>query len=173
MLSCRSHYRAGFYREGSVFPDAQGGREGFKMESKAHGGGAMRAADEDAGAMGFVAGMAHVSQGVPSGDGGGDGPGNPTGTGDTVSPTVPGNPGNPGDPRGPSTAGKSRGAASDILQILGSLHAPGCGRDTAPGAGVPSNGPLQLCPIPGGSVAGVGVWTRGGLGDCSRRGPKV
>ena len=89
------------------------------MEFEAHGGGAMRAADEDAGAMGFVAGMAHVSQGVPSGDGGGDGPGNPAGPGDTVSPTVPGNPGNPGDPRGPSTAGKSRGTAVTFCRSWG------------------------------------------------------
>ena len=29
-----------------------------------------------------------------------------------------------------------------------------------------------MCPIPGASVAGVGVWTRGGLGDCSWRGLK-
>ncbi|KAI4554571.1 hypothetical protein MJG53_019870 [Ovis ammon polii x Ovis aries] len=106
--------------------------------------------------MAFVAGMAHVSQGVPSGDGGGDGTGNPAGPDDTVSPTVSGDPGNLCDPRGPSAAGKSRGTAGDILQILGSLHAPECGRDTAPGAGVLSNRPLQLCPIPGASVAG---WT--------------
>ena len=32
MLSCRSHYRAGFYREGSVFPDTQGGGEGHMVE---------------------------------------------------------------------------------------------------------------------------------------------
>ena len=32
MLSCRSHYRAGFYREGSVFPNAQGGGEGHTVE---------------------------------------------------------------------------------------------------------------------------------------------
>ena len=29
-----------------------------------------------------------------------------------------------------------------------------------------------MCPIPGASVAGVGVWTRGGLEDCSWRGLK-
>ena len=38
----------------------------------------MRAADEDAGAL------AYVSQSVPSGDGGGDGPSNPAGPGDTI-----------------------------------------------------------------------------------------
>ena len=83
----------------------------------------MRAANEDAGAMAFVAGMAHVSQGVPGGDGGGDGTGNPAGPGDTVSPTVPDDPGNLGDPRGPSTAGKFRSWGHSMHQgVEETLH---------------------------------------------------
>lgn len=41
MLTCRLYYRAGFYVEGCL-SQREGGGRGFKMESKAHDGGAMR-----------------------------------------------------------------------------------------------------------------------------------
>ena len=58
------------------------------MESEAHGGGATRAADEDAGAMGFAAGTARDDHGMPGGAGGRSGPGDPAGPGDAISPGV-------------------------------------------------------------------------------------
>ena len=79
MLTCRLRYRAGFCREGSVFPDAEGRGEGFKMESEAQGEGATRAANENAGAVAFAAGTARGAQGVLGSAGGCDGPGNPAG----------------------------------------------------------------------------------------------
>ena len=61
-----------------------------------------------------------------------DGPGDPAGSGDTISPGVPHNVRDLADPRGPGTAGESDGAASAILHTLGAPHAPGPGGDTAP-----------------------------------------
>ncbi|XP_043752420.1 EKC/KEOPS complex subunit LAGE3-like [Cervus elaphus] len=139
MLSCRSHHRAVISRDGSDFPATEGGAERFKMESKAHGGGAMRAANEDAGAVASAAGTAHGGQGVPGGAGGRHGPGDPAGPGDAVSRGVPAGPGDMADPRDPSTAGESGGAARAIPQIPGAPHRPGLGGDPAPGAGAQSN----------------------------------
>ena len=102
MLRCWWHYRAGFHREGSVFPDAEGGVEGFKMESEAHGEGVTRAANENAGAVAFAAGIARGAQGVLGSAGGCDGPGNPAGPGDAISPGVPGGSGHLADPRAPA-----------------------------------------------------------------------
>ena len=173
VLSFRSQYRAGICRDGSVFPEAEGGGEGFKMESEAHGGGAMRAADEDAGAVASAAGTAHGGQGVPGGAAGHNGPGIPAGPGDAVSREVPAGSGDRADPRGPSAAGESGGAAAAIPQIPGPPNAPGPGGDTAPGARVLSNRVFQLYPIPGAPVgqaaARVGVWARGGLEGCRLR----
>ena len=120
----------------SVFPTTKEGAEGFKMESEAHGGGAMRAADEDACAMASAAGTAQGSQGVPGGAGGRDGPGDPAGPGNAFNRGVPAGSGELADPRDPSAAGESGGAAAAIPQILGAPHAPGPGGDAAPGAGV-------------------------------------
>ncbi|KAB0353592.1 hypothetical protein FD755_023710 [Muntiacus reevesi] len=106
------------------------------MESEAHGGGAMRAADEDAGAVASAMGTAHGAQSVPDGAGGRDGPGDPAGPGDTVSRGVPASSSDMADPREPSTAGESGGAVAAIPQIPGALHVPGPGGDAAPGAGV-------------------------------------
>ncbi|KAB0339430.1 hypothetical protein FD754_023910 [Muntiacus muntjak] len=114
------------------------------MEPEAHGGGAVRAADEDAGAVASAAGTAHGAQGVPGGAGGRDGPGDPAGPGDSVSRGVPAGSGDMADPREPSTAGESGGAAAAIPQIPGAPHAPGPGGDTAPGAGVLSNRVFQF-----------------------------
>ena len=152
------------------------------MESKANSGGVTRAADEDAVAEAFAAGIAGGGQGVLGGASGRNGAGNPTVPGDAVSRGVPGGsvsrgvPGGSGDqanPRGPSATGESGGAAGAIPQILGAPHAPGPGGDAAPGAGVLSNRPLQLYPIPGAPVgwaaAGFGVWARGGLGIAGGR----
>ncbi|XP_043315872.1 cancer/testis antigen 1-like isoform X2 [Cervus canadensis] len=144
MLSCRSHYRAVISRDGSDFPATEGRGERFKMESKAHGGGAMRAADEDAGAVASATGTAHGGQGVPGGAGGRHGPGDPAGPGDAVSRGVPAGSGDMADPRDPSTAGESGGAAAAIPQIPGAPHRPGLGGDTAPGAGVVSNRVFQF-----------------------------
>ncbi|XP_044792851.2 cancer/testis antigen 1 [Bubalus bubalis] len=153
VLSFRSQYRAGICRDGSVFPDAEGGGEGFKMESEAHGGGAMRAADEDAGAVASAAGTAHGGQGVPGGAAGPNGPGMPAGPGDAVSREVPAGSGDMADPRGPSAAAESGGAAAAIPQIPGAPNAPGPGGDTAPGAGVLSNRVFQFLGIPFSSYA--------------------
>ena len=136
--------RAGFCRDGSVFPATEGGGEQFKMESEALGGGAMRAADEDEGAEASAAGTARGSQGVPGGAGGRDGPGDPAGPGDAVSRGVPAGSSDMADPRDPSTAGESGGAAAAIPQIPGAPHAPGPGGDAAPGAGALSNRVFQF-----------------------------
>ncbi|XP_043314732.1 EKC/KEOPS complex subunit LAGE3-like isoform X1 [Cervus canadensis] len=101
------------------------------MESEAHGGGAMRAADEDAGAVASAAGTAHGPQGVPGGAGGHDGSGHPAGRRE-----VPAGSSDMADSRDPSTAGESGGAAAAIPQIPGARHVPGPGGDAAPGAGV-------------------------------------
>ena len=85
MLNCRFPHRAGICRGGSDFPATEGGGERFKMEPEAHGGGAMRAADEDACAMASAAGTAQGSQGVPGGAGGRNGPGNRDGPSDMIS----------------------------------------------------------------------------------------
>ena len=136
MLNCRSPHRAGFCRDGSLFPatdgggerfkmepEVDGGRERFKMEPEVDGGGerfkmepevdsggAMRAADEDEGAEASAAGTARGSQGVPGGAGGRDGPGHPAGPGDAVSRGVPAGPGDMADGRDPGTGGESGGA---------------------------------------------------------------
>ena len=160
----------------SVFPTAKEGGEGFKMESEAHGGGAMRAADEDTGAVASAAGTARDRQGVPGGAGGCDGPGYPDGPGNALNRGVPAGSGDLADPRGPSAAGESVGAAAAIPEILGAPHTPGPGGDAAPGAGVLINRVFQLYPIPGAPLGQgakrVGGWTRGhrrwGL-KCRRR----
>ena len=157
MLSCRSHYRAGFCGDGSVFPAMEGGGERFKMEPEAHGGGAMRAADEDEGAEASAAGTARGSQGVPGGAGGRDGPGDPAGPGDAVSRGV----GDMADPRDPSTNRESGGAATAIPQIPGAPHAPGPGGDAAPRAGALSNRVFRLYPISGAPVGPKGRAGRG------------
>ncbi|KAB0345927.1 hypothetical protein FD755_024417 [Muntiacus reevesi] len=117
------------------------------MEPEAHGGGATRAADEDAGAMASAAGTAHGGQGMPGGAGGCNGPGDLAGAGDTISPGVPGGSGYLADPRDPSVAGESGGAASAIPQIPGAPQAPGPGGDAAPGARVLINRALQFTPL--------------------------
>ncbi|XDB66634.1 hypothetical protein ABFV05_020250 [Capra hircus] len=114
------------------------------MESEAHGGGATRAADEDAGAVAFVGSRAHGSQGVPGGAAGHDGPGVPAGPGDAVSQEVPAGSGDMADPRGPSASGESGGAAAAILQIPGAPNAPGPGGDPVRRAGVLSNRVFQF-----------------------------
>ncbi|CAI9151023.1 unnamed protein product [Rangifer tarandus platyrhynchus] len=114
------------------------------MESEAHGGGAMRAADEDAGAEASAAGTARGSQGVPGGAAGRHGPGDPAGPGDAVSRGVPAGSGDMADPREPSAAGESGGAAAAIPQIPGAPHALGPGGDATPGAGVLINRALQF-----------------------------
>ena len=143
------------------------------MQSEAHGEGAMRVANEDAGAVASASGTACGGQGVPGGAAGRDGPGNRAGPGDTVSRGIPGDSGDLADPRDPSTAGESGGTASAIPQIPWAPHAPGSGGDPAPGAGVLSNRVFQLYPIPGAPVgqaaAGVGVWARDGLEGCRLR----
>ena len=174
MPSCRSHYRAGMCREGSVFPAEEGGGERLKMESEAHGEGAMRVANEDAGAVVSAMGTPRGGQGVPGGAAGHDGPGDSAGPGDTVSRGIPGDSGDLADPRDPSTAGESGGTASAIPQIPWAPHAPGSGGDTAPRAGVLSNRVFQLYPIPGAPVGrvaeGVGVAGSRQQGlKCSRR----
>ena len=75
------------------------------MESEAHGEGAMRVANEDAGAVASAAGTACGGQGVPGGAAGRDGPGDLAGLGDTVSRGIPGDSGDLADPRDPSAAG--------------------------------------------------------------------
>ena len=143
------------------------------MESKANSGGVTRAADEDAVAETLAAGIAGGGQGVLGGAGGRNGAGDPAVPGDAVSRGVPGGSGDQANPRGPSAAGESGGAAGAIPQILGAPHAPGPGGDAAPGAGVLSNRPLQLYPIPGAPVGWAasrfGVWARGGLGIAGGR----
>ncbi|CAI9151047.1 unnamed protein product [Rangifer tarandus platyrhynchus] len=114
------------------------------MESEAHGGGAMRAADEDAGAEASAAGTARGSQGVPGGAAGRHGPGDPAGPGDAVSRGVPAGSGDMADPREPSAAGESGGAAAAIPQIPGAPHVPGPGGAAAPRAGVLSNRVYQF-----------------------------
>ncbi|CAM9168085.1 unnamed protein product, partial [Rangifer tarandus platyrhynchus] len=114
------------------------------MESEAHGGGAMRAADEDAGAEASAAGTARGSQGVPGGAAGRHGPGDPAGPGDAVSRGVPAGSGDMADPREPSAAGESGGAAAAIPQIPGAPHVPGPGGAAAPRAGVLSTRVYQF-----------------------------
>ncbi|XP_055419805.1 EKC/KEOPS complex subunit LAGE3-like [Bubalus kerabau] len=114
------------------------------MESEAHGEGAMRVANEDAGAVASAAGTACGGQGVLGGAAGRDGPGDPAGPGDTVSRGIPGDSGDLADPRDPSPAGESGGTASAIPQIPWAPHAPGSGGDPAPGAGVLSNRVFQF-----------------------------
>ncbi|CAI9150682.1 unnamed protein product [Rangifer tarandus platyrhynchus] len=114
------------------------------MESEANDGGVTRAADEDAVAEAFAAGIAGGGQGVLGGAGGRNGPGDPDVPGDAVSRGVPGGSGDQANPRGPSAAGESGGAAGAIPQILGAPHAPGPGGDAAPGAGVLTDRALQF-----------------------------
>ena len=148
------------------------------MESDAHGGGATRAAKEEAkeakedpGALEFAAGTAHGSHRVPGGAGGQEDPGDAACPGDVVSHGVHGGAGDLAGPRGPSAAGEPGGAAGAILQISGPPHAPGPSGDAAPGAAVLSNRDLRLYPIPGTLVgqgaAGAGVWARVVLGVAS------
>ncbi|KAB0354000.1 hypothetical protein FD755_023307 [Muntiacus reevesi] len=101
------------------------------MESEAHGGGAMRAADKDAIAVPFAAGTA--SRWWPRHAGC-----------DAVSHGVPGGSCDQANPRGPRAAGESGGAAGAIPQIPGAPHAPRPGGDAAHGAGVLSNRALQF-----------------------------
>ncbi|XDA90553.1 hypothetical protein R6Z07F_020152 [Ovis aries] len=118
------------------------------MESDAHGGGATRAAKEEAkedpGAMEFAAGTAHGSHRVPGGAGGQDNPGDAACPGDVVGHGVHGGAGDLAGPRGPSAAGEPGGAAGAILQISGPPHAPGPSGDAAPGAAVLSNRDLRF-----------------------------
>lgn len=137
------------------------------MEPEAHCGGNMRAANEDAGAVAFAADTARGSHSVPGGAGGQDDPGDPARPGDAIIHGVPGGVGDLNNPRGPSAAGESDGTVGVIPQFPGAPQVPGPGRDTAPRAGILSNRPLQLYPIPGASVGrAAAVWSRGGLGGC-------
>lgn len=90
------------------------------MEPEAHDGGTMTA-NEDAGAVAFVADTAHGSHSVPGGAGGCNGPGDPAGSGDAIIHGVPGGVSNLNNPRGPSAAEESDGAACVIPQFPGHL----------------------------------------------------
>ncbi|XP_055293664.1 EKC/KEOPS complex subunit LAGE3-like [Moschus berezovskii] len=114
------------------------------MESEAHGGGATRPTDEDAGAVASPEGTASGGQGVPGGAGGPNGSGDPAGPGDAISQEVTGGSSNLADPRGLSAAGESGGTARAIPQIPGVPHAPGPGGDAAPRAGVLRNRVFQF-----------------------------
>ncbi|KAM7225433.1 hypothetical protein CapIbe_023410 [Capra ibex] len=118
------------------------------MESDAHGGGATRAAKEEAkedpGAVEFAAGTAHGSHRVPGGAGGQDNHGDTACPGDVVGRGVHGGAGDLAGPRGPSAAGEPGGTAGAILQISGPPHAPGPSGDAAPGAAVLSNRDLRF-----------------------------
>ncbi|KAJ1057876.1 PREDICTED: EKC/KEOPS complex subunit LAGE3-like [Capra hircus] len=121
------------------------------MESDAHGGGATRAAKEEAkeakkdpGAVEFAAGTAHGSHRVPGGAGGQDDPGDAACPGDVVGRRVHGGAGDLAGPRGPSAAGDPGGTAGAILQISGPPHAPGPSGDAASGAAVLSNRDLRF-----------------------------
>ncbi|KAB0345556.1 hypothetical protein FD755_023190 [Muntiacus reevesi] len=114
------------------------------MEPEAHGGGNMRAANEDAGAVAFAADTARGSHSVPGGAGDQDDPGDPAGPGDAVIHGVPGGVGDLNNPRGPGAAGESDGTVGVIPQFPGAPQVPGPGGDAAPGAGILSNRPLQF-----------------------------
>ncbi|XP_043753703.1 EKC/KEOPS complex subunit LAGE3-like isoform X1 [Cervus elaphus] len=114
------------------------------MESEAHGGEAMRAADEDAGAVASATSTAHGGQGGLCGAGGRDGRGDPAGPGNALNRGVPACSGELADPRGPSAAGESGGAAAAIPQIPGAANAPGHGGDAAPRARVLNNRVFQF-----------------------------
>nr|XP_020767594.1 cancer/testis antigen 1-like isoform X1 [Odocoileus virginianus texanus] len=114
------------------------------MEPEAHCGGNMRAANEDAGAVGFAADTARGSHSVPGGAGGQDDPGDPARPGDAIIHGVPGGVSDLNNPRGPSAAGESDGTVGVIPQFPGAPQVPGPGRDAAPRAGILSNRPLQF-----------------------------
>ncbi|XP_043314729.1 cancer/testis antigen 1-like [Cervus elaphus] len=114
------------------------------MEPEAHGGGNMRAANEDAGAVAFAADTARGSHSVPGGAGGQDDPGDPAGPGDAIIHEIPGGVADLNNPRGPGAAGESDGTVGVIPQFPGAPQVPGPGGDAAPGAGILSNRPLQF-----------------------------
>ena len=139
MLSCRSDYRAGISRDGSVFPTAEGGESGSRWSLR-------HTVEESQGqpmkkqVLWPLQRAQHMAAMVILGGAGGrDGPRDLAGPGDAVSPGVPSDSGDLANFRGPSTVGESGGTTSTIPQIPGAPQAPGPGGDTAPRAGVLSN----------------------------------
>lgn len=113
------------------------------MESEADGEGAMRAADEGAGAAAVAVGAACGGQGDP---------------GDPV------DPGDPGDSGNPGVAGEAGGAAGGLVQIQWAAHAAGPRRDAGPGAGDAGPQALQWYPFAGAPVGRASRgWAGGGL----------